>query len=86
MKICADCKHVFERELEYGDAVLVFEDCPFCGSSDVRIAGDVLQPDENSGRGKAFEPEHDVARKQQYPLHYRLARGFALLSGNKHES
>jgi hypothetical protein len=43
-----------------------------------------LAPNENSGRGKHFEQTHDVARQLQYPMQYRLRRGFAILSGGKH--
>lgn len=44
-----------------------------------------LEPDENSGRGKTFEQAHDVQRQTQYAVHYRLTRGFAILSGEKHD-
>ena len=45
----------------------------------------VLGPNENSGRGKTFEATHDVQRQTQYAMSHRLARGFAILGGNKHD-
>lgn len=44
-----------------------------------------LAPNENSGRGKTFEQTHDVGRQMQYAMGYRLAQGFAILGGNKHD-
>lgn len=41
-----------------------------------------LTPNENSGKGRPLEREHDTLRKTQYPLAYRLARGFRILSGD----
>jgi len=44
-----------------------------------------LAPNEHSGRGKRFEKTHDVHRQTQYAISHRLARGFAILGGNKHD-
>jgi hypothetical protein len=59
--------------------------CLDCGSDQTGIArklGDlILSRDENSGRGKTHEAQHDAIRQSKYPYTYRLARGFAILNG-----
>jgi len=57
--------------------------CIRCGPNNPCMC--VLKPNENSGRGRKFEKAHDVARQMQYPVGMRLARGFAILGGGKHD-
>lgn len=40
-----------------------------------------LSPSWKPAPARTQEPQHDVVRQTQYPLHYRLTRGFAILSG-----
>jgi hypothetical protein len=76
---CRNCNHVVK--VRRGKV------CVLCGSRNTGMAyklGDlILRPDENSGRGKTHEEQHDTMRQTKYPYTYRLARGFAIMNGGQ---
>lgn len=72
---CRGCCHLVAVDLNFT--------CQDCGSQSTGLATHhlILSPNEHSGRGKTSEAQHDTLRQTQYPLHYRLARGFAIMNG-----
>lgn len=75
---CRDCNHLVDVFSNYK--------CRDCGSENTGLAPDgtlILSRDRNSNLGKTHEPQHDAMRQTQYPVTYRLARGFAIMNGGQ---
>lgn len=73
--ICRSCSHVAEID--------IWLRCMFCGSSKTGILQqrNGFVRGRRLGIGKTQEAQHDAARQAQYPIHYRLTRGFAIMGG-----
>lgn len=56
-----------------------------CQERPTDICSITLKPNENSGKGRGDVREMDVQERTKMRLGYRLMRGFAILSGNKHD-
>ncbi len=78
MQFCRACSHVYD-EREFGGGVLVFQDCPFCGSSNTGPAAEGIITRRHLTDPTVEQP--DSAQQSQYAIGYRLAKGFSILNG-----
>jgi hypothetical protein len=77
---CRDCSHVYS-ETQFGGGELVFEDCPFCGSKNTGLAGDVLRSNGPHITDPTI-PQRDAAEQARIASYgCKLSKGFSILNG-----
>lgn len=77
--ICHDCHHIYDLEHKIGvRTVLVFQDCPYCGSMNVTVHAGIATAKRRE-RSLPEPREQDLVQKTSNQIAFRLIKGFSML-------